>query len=390
VDIERIRAETPGCQDVVHLNNAGAALPPAPVHDTVIRHLEQEAGIGGYEAADAALERLTESYGVLARLIGARPDEIAYVENATRAWDMAFHAIPFRRGDRILTTTSEYASNALGFIQTAARHGVVVEVVPDDEHGQISLAALARLLDQGGVRLVAINHVPTHDGLINPVAEVGALARAAGALFLVDACQSVGQLAVDVAVIGCDLLSATGRKFLRGPRGTGFLYVRREVLAELEPPFVDLRAADWTGQDSYELRPDARRFETWERYVAGQLGQAAAAAYAMDLGLDLIEERVISLAGRLRTALAEVPGITVRDRGRRKSGIVTFTHAGVGAAEIVRSLAERRINVRVAEQTYRYDSGATPPPRVRASVHYYNTEDELDRTVTALTALRRL
>jgi selenocysteine lyase/cysteine desulfurase len=389
VDIGRIRAETPGCDDIVHLNNAGAALPPAVVHDTVVRHLEQEARIGGYEAADVALDRLTASYDVLARLIGARPDEIAYVENATRAWDMAFHAIPFRRGDRILTTTSEYASNALGFIHTAARQGVTVEVVPDDEHGQISLAALARLLDQGGVRLVAINHVPTHDGLINPVAEVGALARAAGALYLVDACQSVGQLVVDVAEIGCDLLSATGRKFLRGPRGTGFLYVRREVLEQLEPPFVDLRAAVWTGPDSYELRPDARRFETWERFVAGQLGQAAAAAYALDIGLDAIEARVTSLAARLRAALAELPGVTVHDRGRRKSGIVTFSHADVGAAEIVRGLAEQRINVRVAEQTYRYDSGVTPPPRVRASVHYYNTEDELDRTVQFLETLLR-
>jgi selenocysteine lyase/cysteine desulfurase len=389
VDIARIRAETPGCDEVIHLNNAGAALPPALVHETVLRHLGEEARIGGYEAADAALDRLTESYASLARLVGARADEIAYVENATRAWDMAFHAIRFRRGDRILTTTSEYASNALGFIHTAARCGVTVEVVPDDEHGQISLVALTRLLDQGGVRLVAINHVPTHDGLVNPVAEVGALARAAGALYLVDACQSVGQLAVDVGEIGCDLLSATGRKFLRGPRGTGFLYVRREVLEELEPPFVDLRAADWTGPDSYELRPDARRFETWERFVAGQLGLAAAAAYALDLGLGAIEERVVSLGARLRAALAELPGVTVHDRGRHKSGIVTFTHAGAGAAEIVRDLAAQRINVRVAEQTYRYDFGATPPPRVRASVHYYNTEDELDRTVEALTPVLR-
>jgi selenocysteine lyase/cysteine desulfurase len=387
LDIERIRAETPGCSEVVHLNNAGAALQPAAVHADVVAHLELEARIGGYEAADAVADRLTESYETLARLIGARADEIAYVENATRAWDMAFYGIRFRPGDRILTTTSEYASNALAYVQVAARHGVAVEVVPDDENGQISLEALARLLDQGGVRLVALNHVPTHDGLINPVTAVGGLARAAGALFLVDACQSIGQLAVDVTEIGCDLLSATGRKFLRGPRGTGFLYVRRDVLDELEPPFVDLRAAAWTGPDSYELRPDARRFETWERYVAGQLGQARAAAYAMDIGLEAIEDRVVALAGRLRAALAELAGVTVHDRGLRKSGIVTFTHADVAAAEIVRGLAERRIQVRVAQQTYRYDAGVTPPDRVRASVHYYNTEEELDRMVGAVADL---
>jgi len=389
LDIGRIRAETPGCTDVVHLNNAGAALPPAVVHDTVIDHLRLEASIGGYEAADAVMDVLTDSYEILARLIGARSDEIAYVENATRAWDMAFHAIPFEPGDRILTTTSEYSSNALAFIHTAARHRVAVEVVPDDEHGQLSLAALERMLDDGGVRLVAINHVPTHDGLVNPAAEVGRLTRAACSLYLLDACQSVGQLAIDVTEIGCDLLSATGRKFLRGPRGTGFLYVRRDVLDDLHPPFVDLRAAEWTGPQSYELRPDARRFETWERFVAGQLGQARAAAYAMDIGVAAIEDRVLSLAARLRTALAELPGVTVHDRGLRKSGIVTFTHADLAPADIVRLLAERNINVRVAEQTYRYDAGRRPAPRVRASVHYYNTEDELDRTTGVLAGLLR-
>ncbi|REE97552.1 aminotransferase class V-fold PLP-dependent enzyme [Thermomonospora umbrina] len=391
MDLGRIRSETPGCRDVVHLNNAGSALPPAVVHDTVVRHLELEGRIGGYEAADDAADALTASYGALARLVGARDDEIAFTENATRAWDMAFHAIPFKEGDRILTTTSEYASNALGYLLAARRHGAVVEVVPDDDHGGIDLDALARMLDAGGVRLVAINHVPTHDGLVNPVAEVGRLSRRAGALFLVDACQSVGQLVVDVAEIGCDMLSATGRKFLRGPRGTGFLYVRREVTAELEPPFVDLRSADWTGPESYELRPDARRFENWERFVAGQLGLAAAASYALHLGMEAIEERATALADRLRAELAELPGVTVHDRGARKSAIVTFTHVTVAAPEIVARLAAgpRRINARVAEQTYRYDAGVKPPLRVRLSPHYYNTEEELDLAIAELRAILR-
>jgi selenocysteine lyase/cysteine desulfurase len=391
LDLDRIRAQTPGCQDVVHLNNAGAALPPAVVHDTVLGHLELESRIGGYEAADAAAEAFAASYDVLAGLVGAHPDEIAFVENATRAWDMAFYSIPFDAGARILTTSSEYASNALGFLQAAQRHGAVVEVVPDDGHGQICLDSLARMLAAGNVRLVAINHVPTHDGLVNPAAEVGKLAREAGALYLLDACQSVGQLAVDVAEIGCDLLSATGRKFLRGPRGTGFLYARREVAQRLTPPFVDLRAADWTGPDSYELRPDARRFETWERFAAGQLGLAAAASYALELGMAAIEERVTALAERLRAALAELPGVTVHDRGLRRSGIVTFTHETVDAPRIVASLAAapRRVNARVAEQTYRYDAGVRPPLRVRLSPHYYNTEEELDLAVSAVAAAVR-
>jgi cysteine desulfurase / selenocysteine lyase len=382
-DLARVRDETPGCTEVVHLNNAGAALQPDPVLATVRGHLALEARTGGYEAADAAEDRLAASYESLARLVGAGSDEIAYVENATRAWDMAFYAIRFRRGDRILTSEGEYASNAIAFLHAARRHGARVEVVPDDEHGQISLEALEAALDDD-VRLVAINHMPTFDGLINPVAEVGRLARAAGALYLLDACQSVGHVPIDVTEIGCDMLSATGRKYLRGPRGTGFLYVRRSALDLLDPPFLDLRAADWTGPGSYELREDARRFETWERFVAGQLGLAAAAEYAMDIGLEAIGGRVTHLAELLRTELAALPGVTVRDRGARRSGIVTFTHETRTAAELTAALAEQKINVRVSAQTYRFDEGVTPTPRVRASVHYYNTEEELSLLVAAL------
>jgi cysteine desulfurase/selenocysteine lyase len=383
LDIAGLRAETPGCAEVVHLNNAGAALPPRTVLDAVRDHLDLEARIGGYEAADAVAARITGTYDSIARLIGAHPDEIAYAESATRAWDMAFYAIPFRSGDRILTTTSEYASNMIAFLHAARRQGVKVEVIPDDEYGQISLDALEDALGDD-VRLVAINHAPTHDGLINPVAEVGRLTRAAGAFYLLDACQSVGQLAVDVEEIGCDLLSATGRKFLRAPRGTGFLYVRRSVLDRLDPPFLDERAAEWTGPESYELQRDARRFESWERSVAGQLGLGAAAEYALQVGLDVIERRVLELGALLRAALAEIPAVTVRDRGLHRSGIVTFTHRDREPAEIVASLAEQRINVRISQQTYRYDEGERPEPRVRASAHYYTTEDEIGRLITAL------
>jgi cysteine desulfurase / selenocysteine lyase len=383
LDIAGIRAETPGCAEVVHLNNAGSALPPRVVLDTMRDHLDLEARIGGYEAADAVAARIAGTYDSLARLIGAHPDEIAYAESATRAWDMAFYGIPFQPGERILTTASEYSSNMIAFLHVARRHGVKVEVVPDDEHGQISLDALETALGPD-VRLVAINHVPTHDGLINPVAEVGRLTRAAGVLYLLDACQSVGQLVVDVEEIGCDLLSATGRKFLRGPRGTGFLYVRRSVLDRLDPPFLDLRAAEWTGPDTYELRGDARRFESWERSVAGHLGLGAAADYALAVGPQAVEQRVLELGALLRAALADLPAVAVRDRGLHQCGIVTFTHRDREPAEIVASLAEQRINVRVSEQAYRYDEGSRPAPRVRASVHYYTTEEEIGRLIAAL------
>ena len=290
IDLARVRADTPGTANVVHLNNAGAALPPQPVLQAVQQHLEREAAIGGYEAAAEAAGKIESVYGSIARLINAAPAEIAVVENATRAWDMAFYAFRFSPGDRILTAQAEYASNYLAFLQVARRTGAVVEVVPNDNSGALDPHSLERMIDKR-VKLIAITHVPTNGGLVNPAEAVGRIARAHGIPFLLDACQSVGQMPVDVEAIGCDVLSATGRKFLRGPRGTGFLYVRKSLLDQLEPPLIDLHSADWTGADTYEFRPDARRFENWECFVAGKIGLGIAAEYAMALGLDEIRAR---------------------------------------------------------------------------------------------------
>jgi len=397
-DVARARRDTPGSTRVAHLNNAGAALPPSPVTDGVIAHLRLEAQIGGYEAAAVAAEQIHATYRGIARLIGCEVDEVAIVENATRAWDMAFYAMPFRPGDRILTAHAEYASNVIAFLQVARRTGAVIQIVDDDEHGQLCLADLRRRLDGrsgrgdsgGEVKLIAITHVPTQGGLVNPAEEVGALAREAGVAFLLDACQSVGQFSVDVQRIGCDLLSATGRKFLRGPRGTGFLYVRRSILDHLEPPFLDLHAATWTAPQRYEIRPDARRFESWETNYAAKIGLGIAVDYALSWGLDAIEARITALAEGLRERLRAADGVRVHDQGRRRCGIVTFTVDGVPAEQVQRGLAESGVNTSVS---YASSAQWDLPCRglaelVRASVHYYNTEEELDRLVNALPTCR--
>ncbi|TDC51567.1 aminotransferase class V-fold PLP-dependent enzyme [Actinomadura sp. KC345] len=384
MDIGRLRSDTPGCARVAHLNNAGAALPPRPVINAVTEHFALENTIGGYEAAELNAPAIERFYDAVARLIGAGADEIAYVENATRAWDMAFYAIPFTEGDRILTTMSEYSSNAIAYQQVAAAKGVSVEVVPNEADGTLSLDALESELAKGDVRLVSLNHVPTHNGLVNPAAEVGRLCREHGVLYLLDACQSVGQLSLDVREIGCDMLSATGRKFLRGPRGTGFLYVRRQIVPTLEPPLLDLHAATWKAPGGFEMREDARRFENWERYVAGQIGLGVAADYAADLGIADIEARARELAARLRAELSARPKTTVLDKGERPSGIVTFTVDGHDPAEIKDAARKRDINVNVANPiAHGYDPHAVPAA-VRASVHYYNTEEELDRFLSVL------
>jgi cysteine desulfurase / selenocysteine lyase len=384
-DVPRARRETPGCEQVLHFNNAGAALMPQPVLHATIGHLQWEALIGGYEAAAQAHEAVEHVYDAAAALLGCHREEIAIVENATRAWDMAFYALPLGPGDRILTAVAEYASNYIAFLQVARKTGAVVEVVPNAESGMISIEALRRAIDDR-VKLIAITHVPTNGGLVNPAAAVGKVAREAGVMYLLDACQSVGQMPIDVEAIGCDMLSATGRKYLRGPRGTGFLYVRQEILERLEPPFLDLHAARWMARDRFEIRSDARRFENWETYYAGKIGLGVAIDYAMQWGLDAIWARVSRLADDLRQRLRTIRNVTVTDQGVEQCGIVSFDVAGKDADAIQRLLAKARINVSVSRlPSTRLDMEARGlSDLVRASVHYYNTTEEIERFCATL------
>lgn len=395
-DVDRARRDTPGCRERVHLNNAGSSLPPTPVLDAQLTWLQEEALVGGYEYADQRRADLDRVYDDIAGLVGAQRDEIALVENATVAWHQAFWSLPLAPGDRILTCEAEYASSYISYLQAVQRRGVRVEVVPSDADGELAVDELARRLDpaeqrrHGPVGLVGATHIPTNGGLVNPVAAIGELTRAAGVPFLLDACQSVGQLPVDVDAIGCDMLAATGRKFLRAPRGTGFLYVRSELLERMEPAFLDLHGAEWTGPDRYEVRPEASRFENWESNYAARVGLGVAVRYAQAWGLDAIEARLRQLADGLRLRLAAIDGVVVRDIGRHPAAIVTFTRDGVDAEAIKDALFAEGINVSVSlpPSTLLDAEARALPPLVRASVHYYNTDDELDRTAEALASVR--
>lgn len=390
LDIDALRAETPGAAHRAHFNNAGAALMPLPVIAAMKQHLDREAMLGGYEAAEAEADAISAVYGSVARLINADTSEIALTENATVAWQMAFYAQSFRPGDRILTARAEYAANYVAFLQVARRTGATIEVVPDDETGALNPAALDAMIDER-VKLIAITWIPTNGGLINPAAAIGEIARRHGITYLLDACQAVGQISIDVAEIGCDLLTATGRKFLRGPRGTGFLYVRHGLLDQLEPAMIDHFGAPWVEPDRYALRPDARRFETWEKNYASRLGLGAAIDYALALGLERIEARCRLLADRIRTELGAIPRLTLHDLGRDRAAIVSFSIDGYAAEAVRAALTAKGINVSVSKpsSTLLDASLRDLPVIVRASPHYYNSDDELDRFFEAVCELER-
>lgn len=387
-DLQRARQETPGCQNVIHFNNAGAALMPQTVFEATVQYLQLETQIGGYEAAQSQRTVIERVYSAIAELISCRPQEIAIMENATRAWDMAFYSLNFKLGDRIITARAEYASNYIAFLQIARRTGVEIVVIPNDESGQLSLSALENAIDKR-VKLIAITHVPTNGGLVNPAVTVGKIARQAEVLYLLDACQSVGQMPINVNLIGCDFLSATGRKFLRGPRGTGFLYIRHDLIEQLEPPFLDLHAAEWISTNDYQIRNDARRFENWETNYAGKVGLGVAVDYALQWGLSNIQTRINILAQRLRAQLEAIAGVIVQDLGKQLCGIISFTVEGKDSLYIQQALAKYQINVSISSlSSTRLDMEARGYQNlIRASVHYYNNQEEVDYFCTTLASL---
>ncbi len=386
--LARIRAETPGIGGAVHLMACGSSLMPAPVVDEVIRFTRLEAELGGYEAAEAEAAALDAVYDKIAAHIGSSPREIAIVENATVAWCQAFYALPLPPGSRILTAEAEYAANYLAFLQRAKRDGARIEVVPSDETGALDTAALDAMIGPD-VALIAVTWVPTNGGLVNPAAEIGRIARRHGVPYLLDACQAAGQMPIDVREIGCDFLSATGRKFLRGPRGTGFLYMRDKWIRRLEPAMVDLFSAHWVSRDTYELRSDARRFETWENAYALRAGLGAAFDYMDAIGIEAIHARVTALAGLMRERLAAIPGATVRDLGRQPCAIVSFDIAGLEADAAVAAMrAEGFVLGTSTAASTRIDAERRHlPTLIRLAPHYYNTEDEIAACADALARL---
>ncbi len=372
-------------KNLIHFNNAGASLMPKSVLQAQIEHLTLEASIGGYEAANEKSAQIDAVYHSVATLINCKSEEIALVENATIAWMSAFYAIDFKAGDRILTAEAEYASNYLAYLQLKQQKGVIIDVIPSNAEGELCCQTLESMIDDK-VKLIAITHIPTNGGLVNPAEAVGVIAKRHNILYLLDACQSVGQMPVDVAAIGCDILTATSRKYLRGPRGAGFLYVSDKVVERLHPAMIDLRGARWTELDQYQLQPGARRFENWENNYAALLGMGCAIDYALTIGLQQIAERAFELARYTREQLSLLDCVQVYDIGSQQCAIVTFASSKMASTELVKVLKNYHINVSSSSpgSTLIDASRRQLPVLVRASVHYFNDKAQVDQLLVAL------
>jgi selenocysteine lyase/cysteine desulfurase len=384
------RADTPGCNSRIHLNNAGAGLMPAPVLRSIVAHLELEANIGGYEAADACTAPIERCYEDIAALLNAAPRNVAVVANATAGFIQALSTIDFKPGDAIVTSRCDYTSNQIQYLALKKRLGVSVLHAADLPEGGVDPDSVRKLVQQQRCRLVAISWIPTNSGLVQDVQSVGRVCREFEVPYLIDACQAAGQIPIDVTQLGCDYLSFTARKFLRGPRGIGGLYVSDRALARGDYPlFVDMRGARWLPGDQIDLERTAQRFEDWEFPYALVLGQGAAVRYAMEVGIDTAQARAWQHAAHMRACLEAIDGVRVLDRGQRRCAIVTASIRGWHAADAVEELAQRGINTSASLREYGvidFDEKGIDSA-VRISPHYYNTTAEIEQLAAAITEL---
>ncbi len=359
---------------------------PDSIYAEMLAFLHLEQAVGGYEAAAQEHTRIERSYNAIASLLGAETDEIAIVENSTVAWQLAMQSLPLKEGDEVLTGEMEYASNYLALLHLSSRLGIKVKTIPSDSNGQVDLEVLPKIISSR-TRAVCLTHVPSHRGDIQPVIAVGEICGEYELFYIVDACQSVGQLPIEVTQLQCDFLCGSGRKYLRGPRGTGFLYANQHSTRELQPAMIDLHSAKWINRQEYEIRHDARRFENWETFVAGKLALGMAAEYAMDVGITHITERIQQLATSLHGQLRE-GGMQMLERSDDYSGIVTFIKPNEDSEKVQRRLRQKSMNISIARpgnavlEMAESNIGAA----CRASVHYFNTESEISSFVEALLA----
>jgi selenocysteine lyase/cysteine desulfurase len=398
LEISALRKGTKGCHNVIHLNNAGAGLMTDLVTQSILQHITLESEIGGYEAAALRSDAIAAFYVQAGLLLNCPASNIAFTASATDSYTRALSSISFRAGDVILTDNDEFVSNQIQFLSCQKRFGVRVVRIDNAPEGGVDLKDLEQKLESFRPRLLAITHVPTNSGLVQPVRAIGEIfsrhlnTHGDDAWYILDACQSVGQMKLDIHELKCDFLSVTGRKFLRGPRGTGFLYVSNRALHRgLEPLFIDMRGAEWIDKDEYRPRPDAMRFEDWEFAYALVLGLRYSIECCLAIGEDKISRQVRMLSDRMRQSLASIDGVRVLDRGTEVCGLVTFNVGGSDPKYLVDELLKRRINVVPSYRGFAvidFDEKQVGWA-IRASPHYFNTNEEIDIFLGAIKEILR-
>jgi selenocysteine lyase/cysteine desulfurase len=391
-EIKKFRDETTGCRFVNHLNNAGAGLMPDVVTRAILEHTKLEAQLGGYEASDAREEAILDFYNQAALLINAKPTNIAFTASATDSFSRALSSIPFQAGDTILTDRDDFISNQVQFLSLEKRLGVKLVRVNNAEEGGIDLNDLQEKLQSIKPKLLAITHIPTNSGQVQPAEKIATIwsdfkKDHLRSWYILDVCQSIGQRNINVQKLKCDFLSVTNRKFLRGPRGTGFLYISDETLAdELEPMFIDMRGADWTSENKYQQQKTAKRFEDWEFAYSLVIGSAKAIEYCRNAGIDKITGAINLLSTHLRSSLANNSKIRLLEKSPDVSSSVTLTVAGLSPDKIVNELRSKHINVVASYRQFAVldFNDKNVDWAIRVSPHYYNTIDEVNTFVSEM------
>lgn len=386
MNLDAIRRDTPGCSDKIFLNSAGSSLMPKPVVERMVEYLYEEQELGGHTTAEKNIEPINAFYEQAAKLINSKPSNIAFTNSATDGYAKALSSISFKDGDCIITTNDDYISNHIAFISLQRRYRIKVIRAVNMPDNELDLAYFEHLIQKHRPKLIAVTHIPTNSGLIQNVKGVGKLCKQYDILYLVDACQSVGQLVVDVTKMNCDFLTATGRKFIRGPRGTGFLYVSDHVLAQkMAPLFLDSNGAEWTAFDDYQLSETAKRFEFFERSNASLLGLTEALKYANAIGMVNIENYNRKLSEMLRSHLLD-NGFRILDKGNQLSSIITFCEQDGKIDTIQKIIKENNIIFKVNNK-----NGAlidftlkNVDQAIRLSPHYFNTMEEIEKVSAML------
>lgn len=386
IDVASERARTLGTSTRRYFNAAGAGLMSDGVMSAIVGHLRTEQEIGSYEAANLVAPRIEQAYEDAAELLRCDADEIAFHDAATTGLRVVFDALRLGAGDTVVAPRSSYVSQALRLLSMQRHDGVTLKIIENAPDGRMDLAELEDVLAGTPNAVISAVHVPTSSGLVEPVAEIGVLARRYGARYVLDATQSVGQIDIDVRQIGCDVLVATGRKFLRGPRGTAFTFVRRGFLDGIAPWAPDVRASVWNDSSAWTTTPGARCLETWEAAIAGRVGLGVALREALDRGMSATESHIGLAAARLRERLGAIEGVTIADPPAATAGIVTFVVAGLASRDVSAELRARAIDtIAIPASHAQWDLGERGLDAVvRASAHVYNDESDFDILVAAV------